>query len=96
MQQRPHSMGETLITKVLNLREYIASNKKMRSVEAIMRNLKEKAPKKHVQFKISFNNEQVELSQDSNNGLPKEIKIGKSKSKEVQAMLTCGKRGKDP
>jgi hypothetical protein len=35
----------------------------------------------------------VELSQDSNNGLPKEIKIEKSKSKEIQVMLTCGKRG---
>lgn len=40
------------------------------------------------------NNEQVELNQVSNNGLLKEIKIGKSKSKEVQVMLTCGKRGK--
>jgi hypothetical protein len=55
--------------------------------------LKEKAPKQHMQLKISSNYEQVELSQDSNNGLPKEIKIGKSKSKEVQAMLTYRKRG---
>jgi hypothetical protein len=88
-------MGEILITKVPNLRDYIAFNKEVRLVEVIMPNLKEKAPKQHVQFKILSNNEQVELNQDSNNGLPKEIKIEKSKSKEVQAMLTCGKRGKE-
>jgi hypothetical protein len=45
MQQIPHSMGETLITKVPNLREYIASNKEVRLVEDIMPNLKEKALK---------------------------------------------------
>ncbi len=48
-----------------------------------------------MQFKISFNNEQVELSQYSINCLPKEIKIGKSKSKEVQVMLICGNKGKE-
>jgi hypothetical protein len=77
-------MGETLITKVPNLRDYIASNKEVRSVEVIMPNLKEKAPKQHVQFKISSNNEQVEFSQDSNNGLPKEIKIGNQSQKRYK------------
>jgi hypothetical protein len=86
-------MGETLITKIPNLRDYIAYNKEVRLVKACMPILKEKAPKQHMQLKISSNNEQVELNQNSNNGLPKEIKIGKSKSKEVQAMLTYGKRG---
>jgi hypothetical protein len=44
VQQRPHSMGETLITKVPNLRDYIAYNKEVRLVKAIMPNLKKKAP----------------------------------------------------
>ncbi len=52
VQQRPHSMGETLITKVPNLRDYIAYNKEVRLVKAIMPNLKKKAPKQHMQLKI--------------------------------------------
>jgi len=45
-------MGETLITKVPNLRDYIAYNKEVRLVKAIMPNLKKKAPKQHMQLKI--------------------------------------------
>jgi hypothetical protein len=39
----------------------------------------------------------VELNQDDNNGLQKYIKMynGKLKSKEVQAVLICGKKHKE-
>lgn len=51
VQQRSHSMGETLITKVPNLRDYIAYTKEVRLVKAIMPNLKNKTPKQHMQLK---------------------------------------------
>lgn len=91
-------MGEMPIAKVPNLGDNITSNKEVRLVEAIMLNLKENAPKQQVQFKIPPNDKQKELNKNNNKGLQEGIKInnGKLKSKEVQVVLTRGKKQKEP
>ncbi len=61
-----------------------------------MPNLKENAPKWQVQFKIPPNDKQKELNKNTSNGSQEDIKInnGKLSSKEVQVVLTHGKKKK--